>query len=173
MNFRGYLTLHFRHHDNQFSLEEKRRVPGQNVFIDWFLYAINVNIILLLKTKEYIYTVIKQFTNIINKFLIIYDKNHYIGELLSLGGTASGGEIGAAGAVYLRDIGANPTAPKLLIYNPNSEPTSLCSYSLLLLAIKQKSNKFQFYSIWSDSARAQTHDLHVLKVSMLTITLQM
>jgi hypothetical protein len=37
------------------------------------LYAINVNIILLLKTKEYIYTVIKQFTNIINKLLIVED----------------------------------------------------------------------------------------------------
>ena len=66
-------TIFQLYHDNQFSLEEKRRVPGQNVFIDWFLYAINVNIILLLKTKEYIYTVIKQFTNIINKFLIVED----------------------------------------------------------------------------------------------------
>jgi hypothetical protein len=32
-------TIFQLYHDNQFSLEEKRRVPGQNVFIDWFLYA--------------------------------------------------------------------------------------------------------------------------------------
>ena len=59
---------------------------------------------------------------------IIYNKNHYIGELLSLGGTASGGEIGAAGTVYLRDIGANPTATKLLIYNQKGNGVSLNVY---------------------------------------------
>ena len=59
---------------------------------------------------------------------IIYDKNHFIGELLSLGGTASGGEIGAAGTVYLRDIGANPTATKLLIYNQKGNGVSLNVY---------------------------------------------
>lgn len=49
---------------------------------------------------------------------VIYTKNHYIGELHSYGGTATtGGEIGAAGTVYLRDIGASPTATKLQIYN--------------------------------------------------------
>ena len=48
---------------------------------------------------------------------IIFSKNHYIGDLLSLGGMASLGEIGAAGTVYLRNIGMSPTATKLQIYN--------------------------------------------------------
>jgi hypothetical protein len=90
----------------------------------------------------YIYTVIRQFTNIINKLLIVEDPTvtvkcrtaiktlflHFNFELLSLGGTASGGEIGAAGTVYLRDIGANPTATKLLIYNQKGNGVSLNVY---------------------------------------------
>ena len=49
---------------------------------------------------------------------VIYTKNHYIGEYHSYGGTATlGGEIGAAGTVYLRDIGASPAATKIQIYN--------------------------------------------------------
>lgn len=66
---------------------------------------------------------------------IIYTKNHYIGELLSLGGTASSGEIGAAGTVYLRNIGTSPSATKLQIYNQKGNGVSLCEncFSVIVL----------------------------------------
>ena len=36
-----------------------------------------------------------------------------------------------------------------LTYYPDSEPTSLCSFSLMLCA-QWRSNKYQFYSLWFD-----------------------
>jgi hypothetical protein len=36
-------------------------------------------------------------------------------------------------------------------------PTSLCSYSLMLHALRRR-NKFQFYSFWFDTAWVQTND---------------
>jgi hypothetical protein len=47
---------------------------------------------------------------------IIYSSYTYIGDLESLGGSANGGETGAAGTVYLRKIGSSPET-KLLVYN--------------------------------------------------------
>ena len=38
---------------------------------------------------------------------------------------------------------------------PDSEPTSLCSFSLML----RISNKYQFYSLWLDPTGVRTHDL--------------
>ena len=37
---------------------------------------------------------------------------------------------------------------------PDSEPTSLCSFSLMLRA-ELKSNKYQFYSVWFDPTVAR------------------
>ena len=39
-----------------------------------------------------------------------------------------------------------------------SEPTSLCSFSLVLCALR-KSNKYQLYSLWFEPTGARTHDL--------------
>ena len=41
---------------------------------------------------------------------------------------------------------------------PDSDPTSLCSFSLMLHALR-RSNKYQFYSFWFDRIRARSHDL--------------
>jgi len=40
----------------------------------------------------------------------------------------------------------------------DSEPTSICSFSLMLRA-KRRSNKYQFYSLWFDPTEARTQDL--------------
>jgi hypothetical protein len=49
---------------------------------------------------------------------------------------------------------------------PDSEPTSICSFSLILRAYR-RSNKYQFYSRWFDPIGTRTHDL--LEASTLTI----
>jgi hypothetical protein len=42
----------------------------------------------------------------------------------------------------------------------DSEPTSLCSFSLMLHAKQsQRSNKYQLYSLWFDPTWARTHNL--------------
>ena len=41
---------------------------------------------------------------------------------------------------------------------PDSEPTCLCSFSLML-HVKWRSNKYQFYSLWFDPIGSRTHDL--------------
>ena len=48
---------------------------------------------------------------------------------------------------------------------PDSEPTSLCSFSSMLRA-QRRSNKYQFYSLWFDPNGARST---ILKVSMPTI----
>ena len=50
----------------------------------------------------------------------------------------------------------------------DSEPTSLCSYTLVLCTYR-RSSKYQFYSLWFDQTGAQTHDLPTLEASTLTI----
>ena len=45
----------------------------------------------------------------------------------------------------------------------DSDPTSLCSYSLML-------HSYQFYSLWFDKTGAKTHGSTTFKVSMLIIT---
>jgi hypothetical protein len=41
---------------------------------------------------------------------------------------------------------------------PDSEPNSLCSYSLMLRALR-RCNKYQFYSLWFDPIGTRAHDL--------------
>lgn len=48
---------------------------------------------------------------------------------MSLGGSANGGETGAAGTVYLRKIGSSPET-KLLVYNQKGK--GVCSKMLYL-----------------------------------------
>jgi hypothetical protein len=43
-------------------------------------------------------------------------------------------------------------------YNPNSEPTSICYYSLMLIGLRS-SSKDQFYSLWFDMTGVHTHGL--------------
>ena len=40
---------------------------------------------------------------------------------------------------------------------PDSEPTCLCSFSLLLYALR-RSNKYQYYCLWCDPIRARPHN---------------
>ena len=51
---------------------------------------------------------------------------------------------------------------------PDSEPTSLCSFSLMLRAYKRSKN-INLYSLWYDPTGARTHDA-ALEASTLTIT---
>ena len=46
--------------------------------------------------------------------------------------------------------------------HPDSEPTNLWSFSLILHT-KQRSNKYQFHSLWLDPIGTQTHNLPLLK----------
>jgi len=48
-------------------------------------------------------------------------------------------------------------SPTLTQY-PDFEPTSLCSFSLML-RVWRRSNKCQFYSLWFDPIGTRTHDL--------------
>jgi hypothetical protein len=51
----------------------------------------------------------------------------------------------------------------------DSEPTNLWSFSLMLHT-KQRSNKYQFHSLWFDPTGTQPHDLPHSKLSTLTTT---
>ena len=42
---------------------------------------------------------------------------------------------------------------------PDSEPTRLCSFSLMLHAQWKSNNLCQFYNLWFDPIRTRTHDL--------------
>ena len=44
------------------------------------------------------------------------------------------------------------------IYYPDSEPSSICSFSLMLYVCR-RSNKYQYYCLWFDPTRARTYDL--------------
>jgi hypothetical protein len=46
-----------------------------------------------------------------------------------------------------------------------SEPTSLC-FNSLILHVWQRSNKYQFYSLWFDPSASRTHDLPHSKVQI-------
>ena len=50
------------------------------------------------------------------------------------------------------------TCRSTLIHYPDSEPTSLCSFSLMQHT-QRRSNKYQFCSLWFDPIRTRTHDL--------------
>ena len=50
------------------------------------------------------------------------------------------------------------TCRPIRTYYPDSEPTGLCSFSLMLRA-QRRSNKYQFYSLWFDPTGTRTHDL--------------
>ena len=50
------------------------------------------------------------------------------------------------------------TCRSTLTYHPDYEPTSLCSYSLMLCD-RQRSNKYQFDSLWCNLTRAWTNNL--------------
>ena len=52
---------------------------------------------------------------------------------------------------------------------PDSEPSSLSSYSMKLRA-KRRSSKYQFYSLWFDPTGARTHILPHSRRARLTIT---
>jgi hypothetical protein len=52
----------------------------------------------------------------------------------------------------------SPSCPPTRTHYSNSEPTSLCSFSLMLGA-QRRSNTYQFYSLWFDPIGARTHDL--------------
>ena len=52
---------------------------------------------------------------------------------------------------------------------PDSEPTNLCSFSLMLRA-QWRNNKFQFYSLWFYLIWARRQDFTTLEASWLTIT---
>ena len=62
------------------------------------------------------------------RLAIIYSSYAYIGDLKSLGGSANGGEIGAAGTVYLRKIGSSPET-KLQVYNQQGK--GVCTFDSL------------------------------------------
>ena len=51
----------------------------------------------------------------------------------------------------------------------DSEPASICSYSLMLRAQRRRS-KYQFYNLWIDPTWARTHESTALEASTLTIT---
>jgi hypothetical protein len=46
----------------------------------------------------------------------------------------------------------------LLTHDPDSEPICICSYSLMVF-VKWRNNKFQFYSFYFLPDRARTHNL--------------
>jgi hypothetical protein len=58
------------------------------------------------------------------------------------------------------DLGVEPRSGQTPTWThyPDSKPTSLCFFSLMLHALR-RSNKYQFYSLWFDQIGARPQDL--------------